>query len=104
MGMNNVYYRFLRLSSNVKYQTIPARLHMNILRRTRGRNRFRTLVHGGVGDRWLRRLYGVAEKTLREKGVREESILAAVRIASVIHGLASVLETENALSPAVPAG
>ena len=36
------------------------------------------------------------EKTLREKGIREETILAAVRIASVIHGLASVLEAEKA--------
>jgi len=36
------------------------------------------------------------EKTLREKGVREETIVAAVRIASVVHGLASVLEAEKA--------
>jgi alkyl hydroperoxide reductase subunit D len=40
------------------------------------------------------------EKALREKGIREESILAAVRIASVGHGLAGVLETEKALTPA----
>ena len=32
MGMNNVYYRFVHLSSNEKYGTIPARLRMNILR------------------------------------------------------------------------
>jgi len=40
------------------------------------------------------------EKTLREKGVRKEPILAAVRIASVIHGLASVMEAEKASMPA----
>jgi alkyl hydroperoxide reductase subunit D len=42
------------------------------------------------------------EKTLREKGMSEETIVAAVRIASVIHGLASVLEAEKA-TPAVAA-
>jgi alkyl hydroperoxide reductase subunit D len=31
------------------------------------------------------------EKTLREKGVRTETIMAAVRIAAVIHGLAVAL-------------
>src|SRR4051812_24624751 len=32
MAMNNIYYRFLHLSSNERYGTIPARLRMNILR------------------------------------------------------------------------
>ena len=30
MGMNNIYYRFLHLTSNQKYATIPAKLRMNI--------------------------------------------------------------------------
>ena len=33
MGMNNIYYRFLHLSSNEKYKTMPARLRMNAIRR-----------------------------------------------------------------------
>src|SRR5260370_27787734 len=32
MGMNNIYYRFLHLSHNPKYKTIPARLRMNGIR------------------------------------------------------------------------
>ncbi len=32
MGMNNIYYRFLHLSTNEKYGTLPARLRMNALR------------------------------------------------------------------------
>src|SRR5438270_1512065 len=32
MGMNNIYYRFLHLTSNEKYKTMPARLRMNIMR------------------------------------------------------------------------
>jgi alkyl hydroperoxide reductase subunit D len=34
------------------------------------------------------------EQVLRNKGISEESILAAVRLASVIHGLATVFDTE----------
>jgi lipoyl-dependent peroxiredoxin subunit D len=103
MGMNNVYYRFLHLSSNEKYRTIPARLRMNILR-----------SHGvDVADfeLWCTAVSAINgcgacvdshEKTLREKGLHEEAIVAAVRIAAVIHGLASVLEAEKAVpSPAV---
>ncbi len=101
MGMNNIYYRFLHLSSNEKYRTIPARLRMNILR-----------SHGVDSvdfELWCTAVSAINgcgacvdshEKTLREKGVREETIVAAVRIASVIHGLASVLEAEKALAPA----
>ncbi len=39
------------------------------------------------------------ENVLREKGVTEETILAAIRIASVIHGTAAVLDTESAVAP-----
>jgi len=40
------------------------------------------------------------EKTLREKGVRVETILAAVRLAAVIHGVATVFDTEKVPTPA----
>jgi len=99
MGMNNVYYRFLHVTSNEKYRTIPARLRMNVLR-----------SHGVDTvdfELWCTTVSAINgcgacvdshEKTLREKGVREETIVAAVRIASVVHGLASVLEAEKAIA------
>jgi len=37
------------------------------------------------------------EQVLRGKGMTEETILAAVRLASVIHGLATVFDTEAVL-------
>src|SRR5438067_4779247 len=83
MGMNNIYYRFLHLSSNEKYRTIPARLRMNILR-THG-------VDAVDFELWCTAVSAMNgcgacvdshEKTLREKGIREETIVAAVRIAS----------------------
>jgi alkyl hydroperoxide reductase subunit D len=101
MGMNNVYYRFVHLASNEKYGTIPARLRMNILR-SHG-------VDTADFELWCTAVSAINgcgacvdshEKTLRDKGIREESIVATVRIASVIHGLASVLEAERAAIPA----
>jgi alkyl hydroperoxide reductase subunit D len=40
------------------------------------------------------------EKVLRDKGVSEETILAAVRIASILHALAAVMDAEAVASPA----
>jgi alkyl hydroperoxide reductase subunit D len=98
MGMNNIYYRFLHLTSNEKYKTIPARLRMNIIRQ-----------HGVDHvdfELWCTAVSAINgcgtcvdshEKTLRDKGVEEEKILAAVRIASVVHALAKSLTAEAAL-------
>lgn len=101
MGMNNIYYRFLHLSSNEKYGTIPAKLRMNVLR-----------THGV--DPVDFELWSVAvsaingcgkcvdshERVVREKGVSEETILSIVRIAAVIHAVGSVLDAEGAAVPA----
>ena len=92
MGMNNIYYRFQHLCSNEKYRTLPARLRMNFIK-----------SHGVDPvdfELWCLAVSAINgcglcvdshEKILREKGVGEESILAALRIASVIHGIAQVL-------------
>ncbi len=93
MGMNNVYYRFLHLTSNEKYATIPARLRMQGIR-----------SHGiDPGDFELFCLAVSAinncpacvashEKVVREKGITEEQVLAAIRIAAVVQAAATVLD------------
>jgi alkyl hydroperoxide reductase subunit D len=93
MGMNNVYYRFQKLSGNPRYSEIPARLRMQIIR-----------GHGGDPvdfELWCLAVSAINgcgscveshEGVLRGKGVPEETILAAVRIASVINGLATAIE------------
>ena len=100
MGMNNIYYRFLHLTSNEKYRTMRAGLRMNVLR-THG-------IDPLDFELWCTAVSAINgcgacvdshEKTLREKGMSEEKILAAVRIASVIHALAGVFETEQATVP-----
>ena len=97
MGMNNIYYRFQHLSGNEKYKTMPARLRMNVIR-----------SHGvpqADFELWciaVSAINGCAtcvaahERVVLEKGVTEEAILSAIRIASVIHGLAAVLDSEAA--------
>lgn len=97
MGMNNIFYRFRHLTTNAKYGTMPARLRMQVIR-----------THGGDPvdfELWCLAVsaingcaacVGSHENVLREKGVSEETVLAAVRIASVIHALAAVLDAEAA--------
>lgn len=99
MGMNNIYYRFQYLSKNPKYASLPARLRMNVLR-SHG-------VDPADFELWCTAVSAINgcglcvdshEQVLRGKGMSEELILAAVRLASVIHGLATVFDTE-AVSP-----
>lgn len=96
MGMNNIFYRFLHLSSNQKYRTMRAGLRMNIIR-THG-------IDPLDFELWSTAVSAINgcgacvdshEKILREKGVSEEKIMAAVRIASVIHAIAVVLDAEK---------
>jgi lipoyl-dependent peroxiredoxin subunit D len=98
MGMNNIYYRFLHLTSNEKYRTLPARLRMNIMR-THG-------VDHLDFELWCTAVSAINgcgacvdshEKTLRDKGLEEEKILAAIRIAAVVHALAKLFTAEKAV-------
>lgn len=97
MGMNNVYYRFLHLVEDAEYQTLPARLRMNVI--------------GNPGiDKLDFELLSLAvsavngcglcitshERKLREGGVTREQIQSAVRIAAVIHAVAGVVEYQAA--------
>lgn len=96
MGMNNVFYRFLHLTPNEKYATIPARLRMNIMR-----------SHGADHldfELWCTAVSAINncgtcvsshEKVLRDKGVGEEVILASVRLAAVLHAIATILDAES---------
>lgn len=96
MGMNNIYYRFLHLTSNPNYKTMPARLRMQIIR-SHG-------VEPADFELWcaaVSAINGCAacldshEKVVREKGLSEDAVLAAVRLAAVVHGLAGVLDAER---------
>lgn len=93
MGMNNIWYRFGHLSGNEKYADIPARLRMQVIR-THGSDPvdFELWCVAVSAINGCGRCVSSHEAVLREKGVTEETILAAVRIAAVLHGLAAVLD------------
>lgn len=99
MAMNNIYYRFVHLSSNKDYQTMQAKLRMNII--------------GNPGvDKTDFELWSLAvsaingcgmcidshEQQLLGHGVSKEQIQTAVRIASVVHAAAVTLDGEEALA------
>lgn len=96
MGMNNIYYRFHHLTKNEKYSTLPARLRMNMLR-SHGADPvdFELWCVAVSAINACGKCVDAHERVLREKGLAEESINAAIRIASVIHGLAVVFDTER---------
>jgi alkyl hydroperoxide reductase subunit D len=96
MGMNNVFYRFTHLTRNEKYVTLPARLRMNGIR-THG-------VEQIDFELWCTAVSAINgcgacvdshERVVREKGLNEENIISAIRVASVVHALASVFDAER---------
>jgi len=104
MGMNNVFYRFKHLTSNEKYLTMRGGLRMNVMR-THG-------IDALDFELWCTVVSAINncaacvdahEKTLREKGLSEEKVLAAVRIAAVLHAVAVVLDAEK-VATAQPVG
>jgi len=100
MGMNNVYYRFLHLASNQNYRNLPARLRMNIIR-SHGVDPvdFELWCAAASAVKGCGACVDSHEKVLREKGVTEEAILSSIRLAAVVHGLATVLDAEEVAAP-----
>lgn len=96
MGMNNIFYRFTHLAKNEKYGTLPARLRMNAIR-THG-------IEQVDFELWCTAVSAINgcgacvdshERVVREKGLPEETIIAAIRVAAVVHGLATVFDAER---------
>jgi alkyl hydroperoxide reductase subunit D len=98
MAMNNVYYRFVHLASNKEYQTMQAKLRMNII------------ANPGV-DKKDFELWSLAvsainacgmcidahEAQLTKEGVSKDEIQTAVRIAATIHAVSAILTGESAM-------
>jgi lipoyl-dependent peroxiredoxin subunit D len=101
MGMNNIFYRFHHLTSNDKYATLPARLRMNAIR-SHGiaQEDFELWCIAVSAINGCGKCVDSHERVVREKGMSEEQIMAAIRIAAVVHALAAVFDAENALKSA----
>ena len=96
MGMNNIYYRFLHLVEDSEYQSMPARLRMNVIA-NHGIDKLDfeliSLAVSAVNGCGL--CVTSHEKKLRAHDVSRESIQSAVRIAATIHAVAVALEYEQ---------
>jgi alkyl hydroperoxide reductase subunit D len=98
MGMNNIFYRFQHLIEKEKYSEMPARLRMQALRNHGvDQTDFELWCTAVSAINGCGKCLVAHERAVLEKGISEDTVLAAVRIASVVHGLAVVLDAETAL-------
>jgi alkyl hydroperoxide reductase subunit D len=97
MGMNNIYYRFLHLVEDAEYQSMPARLRMNVLANPGiDKNDYELLSLAVSAVNGCGMCVVSHERKLRQHGISRESIQSAVRIAATIHAVAVVLEYARA--------
>lgn len=98
MGMNNIYYRFVHLASNEEYGKLPAGLRMNVIGNPgidKADFELLSLAVSAINGCGL--CIDSHEKLLIRSGVSTKAIQDSVRIASVVHAVAMVLESEKSL-------
>ncbi|QEX24167.1 alkyl hydroperoxide reductase AhpD [Hypericibacter adhaerens] len=95
MAMNNIYYRFVHLSSASDYKTLPAKLRMNVIAKPgveKADFELWSLAVSAVNGCGM--CIDAHERELRKAGLSAEQIQAAVRIAAVVHAVAATIEGE----------
>jgi alkyl hydroperoxide reductase subunit D len=98
MGMNNIYYRFVHLVGG-DYERLPARLRMNVIGKPGVEKvdfELWSLAVSAVNGCGM--CLTAHEKVVREGGLSQEQVQAAVRIAAVVHAVAAILDGEDALA------
>jgi alkyl hydroperoxide reductase subunit D len=96
MAMNNVYYRFTHLVGG-DYPNMPAKLRMNVMARPG--------VDKATFELWSLAVSAINgcgmcmeshERAVRQNGLTQEQVQAAVRIAAVVQAVATTLDAEAA--------
>lgn len=91
MAMNNVYYRFVHLSSNPEYATMPARLRMNVIGSPGiEKDDFELFSLAVSAMNGCGMCIDSHERLLQQHGVKAETVQAAVRVGAVIKAVATV--------------
>lgn len=99
MAMNNVYYRFVHLASSKDYQSMPAKLRMNVIANPgieKADFELWSLAVSAINGCGM--CIDAHEQQLVREGVTKTQIQTAVRIASIVNSVASVIKAENAMS------
>jgi lipoyl-dependent peroxiredoxin subunit D len=91
MAMNNVYYRFVHLASNLEYATMPARLRMNVIANPGiAKEDFELFSLAVSAMNGCGMCIDSHERVLKQHGVKAETIQAAARIGAVMKAVATV--------------
>ena len=94
MAMNNVYYRFVHLTSNPEYGKLPARLRMNFIgSHGIAKEEFELMSLAVSAMNGCGMCIDSHERVLLEHGVKPDAIQATVRIAAIMKALATVHAT-----------
>jgi alkyl hydroperoxide reductase subunit D len=96
MGMNNIYYRFVHMASNEEYAKLPARLRMSVIGNPGIEKvdfELMSLAVSAINGCGM--CIDSHERILKQAGVAAELIQHSVRIASVLHAIAGVLDLEE---------
>ena len=97
MGMNNIYYRSLHIMHNQEYRTLPARLRMNILASPGApKIEFELWCLAVSAVNGCGACLDSHEAELRQHGVTNVQVQAALRIAAVVHAVSAVMRGESA--------
>lgn len=98
MAMNNVYYRFTHLAGNEVYQSMPAKLRMNVIGNPGVEKADFELWSLAVSaQNGCGMCIDSHEAILVKAGMSTEQIQAAVRIGATMNAVASTLLTQAAL-------
>jgi len=96
MAMNNIYYRFTHLVSNPEYSRMPANLRMSIMSQPGiDKTDFELFSLAVSAINGCGKCIDAHEKVLKNHAVSNEVIQMAIRIASIVHAAATVLEAEH---------
>ena len=98
MGMNNIYYRFVHLASNEDYAKMPARLRMTVIGNP-GIDKvdFELMSLAVSAINGCGMCIDSHEQIIKKGGVSSEVIQHSVRIASVMHAVAGVLDMQEVI-------
>lgn len=101
MAMNNVYYRSVHLCSDERFAQMPARLRMHVMANPGiERSDFELFSLATSAVNGCGRCLDAHAEELGGAGVTAEAVQDAIRIASVVYGVAITLEAHDTLEAA----
>lgn len=99
MAMNNVYYKFVGMSANAEYKTMPAKLRMNVIANPgvdKGDFELWSLAVSAMNG--CKYCVDAHEAQLKAHNIGATQIQTAVRIAAVMAAAAAVWDAEAAFA------